>query len=99
MASKQVRFTMWRADKAEMKPIEVECPHGLFPHDDADGVKIYENTHFKTRAECIASLRKDAEISVKWAGEDVTRCQKALSEAYEKAGKAAQRFAAISELE
>jgi len=26
MASKTVRFMMWRADKTEMKPVEVECP-------------------------------------------------------------------------
>jgi hypothetical protein len=98
MATKQT-VMMWRADKKQMMPVNVLCPDGLFPANDADGEKIFENTHFKTRAECLARLRGDAEIGVRWAGEDVARCRKALAEAFEKAGRAAEIFAALQEIE
>ncbi len=89
----------WRADKKQMQPVEVACPDGLFPNNDADGEKIFENTHFKTREECLARLRDDAAIGVRWAGEEVTRCRRNLEEAYKKAGSAAEIFAKLSELE
>lgn len=92
-------LVMWRADKKQMLPVEVACPDGLFPAHDADGEKIFENTHFKTRAECLTRLKGDAEIGVRWAGEDVARCRKALADAFEKAGRAAEIFAALHEIE
>lgn len=92
-------LVMWRADKKQMMPVQVACPDGLFPAHDADGEKIFENTHFKTRAECLARLKGDAEIGVRWAGEDVARCRKALADAFEKAGRAAEIFAALQEIE
>lgn len=93
------RLVRWRADKEKWFPVEVECPDGLYPHHDADGVKIFENTHFATRDECLERLRDDARIGVKWAGEEVIRCRLAVTNAYEKAGAAAAIFAAVSELE
>ncbi len=93
------RLVRWRADKVKWVPVEVECPDGLYPHHDADGEKIFENTHFVTRAECLERLQGDAAIGVKWAGEEVIRCRLALSVAYEKSGTAAAIFAAVSELE
>lgn len=82
-----------------MRPVEVKCPDGLFPHHDADGEKIFENTHFKTHAECLKRLQEDAAIGVRWAGEEVARCRKHLAEAFEKAGRAAEIFVAVNEIE
>jgi hypothetical protein len=92
-------LVMWRADKKQMKPVEVQCPDGLYPASDSDGEKIWENTHFKTRAECLERLRGDAAIGVRWAGEDVAEMRKRLAEACEKAGKAAEIFAAVNAIE
>lgn len=88
----------WRADKSKWVPVEVECPDGLYPHHDADGEKIFENTHFATRDECLERLRCDAAIGVKLAGDEVIRCRLALIAAYEKSGTAAAIFADVSEL-
>ncbi len=92
-------LVMWRADKKQMKPVEVQCPDGLYPALDADGEKIWENTHFKTRAECMECLREGARIGIRWAGEDVADARKRLAEACEKAGKAAEIFAAVYAIE
>jgi hypothetical protein len=92
-------LVMWRADKKQMKPVEVQCPDGLYPASDSDGEKIWENTHFNTRDECLKRLREDAAIGVRWAGEDVARVRQQLVEACEKAAKTAEIFAAVHAIE
>jgi hypothetical protein len=92
-------LVMWRADKKQLKPVEVQCPDGLYPASDSDGEKIYENTHFKTRAECLERLRGDAAIGVRWAGEEVALMRAHLTVACEKAGRAAEIFAAVNSIE
>jgi len=92
-------LVMWRADKKQMRPVEVQCPDGLYPAKDSDGETIWDNTHFKTYSESLQRLREDAQVGVRWAGEDVVEARRRLAEAYEKAGKAAAIFAAVYGIE
>lgn len=89
----------WRVDRSVWSPIEVACPDGLWPHSDSTGEKIFENTHFETRGECLSHLKESVAIGVKWAGEEIARCKAALAAAEKKAGDAAEIFSRVLELE
>jgi hypothetical protein len=80
---------MWRADQKEWKPILVNCPNGLWPNKDADGKEIYENTHFATREEAMASLWANVEAFISLSVSHVEYCQKELAEAKERVVQAA----------
>lgn len=82
---------MWRADIQLWQPIEVECPHGLYPHKDADGVAIYINTHFKTKTEALNKLLGEAEAWVSISERDLSRIKtdlKAIESECEKSHEA-----------
>jgi hypothetical protein len=55
---------MWRADDEKWKPVKVKAPREYSdPFNevyDADGEKVYENTHFETREEALQRLEQRA---------------------------------------
>lgn len=89
----KIPLKMWRGDTVQMRPVEVACPDREWLSYDADGFKIYENSHFKTFDECVAWLKRDTELRVVFAGENVTRCKEHLAKAEAEAGRASEAFA------
>ncbi len=90
-------LTMWRADGEQLMPVLVACPDGLYPAKDADGVPIYENTHFQTRLEAWSKIRQEAEAAISIIGRDIGRLKAKLRQAEADAGIAAKRFAQVCE--
>lgn len=89
---------MWRADTQLWLPIEVECPHGLYPHEDADGMKIYANTHFKTKAEAMDKLLGEAEAWVCISDRDLSQARKNLQIIESECEKAHKALIAMRDL-
>lgn len=88
---------MWRADTKQLRAVRVACPNGLYPAKDADGEKIFVNTHYSTESEAWNHLRVHTEISVRWAAEAIEKAQRDLSAAQVRAGEAAIEFAKVME--
>jgi len=83
---------MWRADQEKWKPVKVKTPpdcSGPFNEAyDADGEKVYDNTHFETREKALQKLERlaDAYLSqmqrmLKEAWEDVQHYRRKRSDA------------------
>jgi len=72
---------MYRADNDEWRVIQVECPNGLHPANDADGKTIYENTHFKTSKEAWKRLQREAQAWLSLALGNQRRIKGDLEEA------------------
>lgn len=91
---------MYRADTTKWEVVEVECPNGTdYPNDDADGHRIYENTHFKTAQEALGQLRSEATAGVRLAGAEVDTQQQRLWKAEKRAAEAAKWFAKVCDLD
>ena len=56
---------MWRADMTTWDVVEVACPNGLWPAKDADGVSIFDNTHFPSYEEALTKLTAEAKAYLK----------------------------------
>lgn len=84
---------MWRAKDGMTKPKLVECPDGLYPANDADGIAIFVNTHFETEDEAWRSIESSVLAHVALAGNFVNRAKQQLKEAQEEAAEAAGNFA------
>lgn len=85
----------WRADFDLLRPVLVEIPPGVRgPADfDADGIKIYVNSHFETESEAWERLECEIFGAVSQAGDHVRQAEANLAIAQAKAGEAAKRFA------
>ena len=75
---------MWRADDDLWDVVEVECPNGLFPHHDADGKRIFDNTHFRTREEALVKLLAEADAFVSLSVDRLRRAEREVADAKEK---------------
>lgn len=74
----------------------VEVEGEPWPGRDSEGAECFDNTHFETRALALEALKRDAELGVIFAGEDVQRAKQQLLKEETAAGIAAERFAAVS---
>lgn len=55
-----------------LKVVEVDCPNGMeFPKLDADGDKIYENTHFATKMEALEKVISKCDIWISNLARDI----------------------------
>ena len=90
-------LTRWK-DGGDHKPVEVECPDGLWPNDDADGERIFENSHFETRSECVDRMKAEAEAGVRLAGSRVELARQSLQNEERDAAQAAVVFEKVSRL-
>jgi len=84
---------MWRINEIDVLPKLVDCPDGLYPESDADGVKIFENTHFVTREEAMKNIEENLLARVVFWGRTVTRREKELEETRKDAADAAAALA------
>lgn len=82
-------LVMWRADTSLWKAVMVECPRGLYPNHDADNIKIFDNTHFKTAAEAWEKLEGEASAWVTMAARNVESRKADLARANQEAAEAA----------
>lgn len=69
---------LWRADTSLWKPVEVECPKGGYPESDADGIKIYNNTHFENQKEAWENLEAEVFAGLRLAANHLDECEGAL---------------------
>ena len=83
---------MWRACTDRLDAILVECPDGLYPNNDAEGYKIFENTHFETESEAWKKLLAETEAGVSLAGSRMIEVEKYLRDAQIRAGIAAMKW-------
>jgi len=77
-------------------PEAVECAEVGYPNSDARGRVQYDNTHFDTEDEAWERLVSDAAAWVSLTGDDVQHARSILRHAEEKAGRAAEHFAAVT---
>lgn len=90
-------LVMFRADDMSLTPVRVECPNGLWPAHDADGIQIYSNTHFELESDAWRRIYDNAKAWVSMAGRSVTQAEASLIEARIEAGEAAKRFLQVTE--
>ena len=95
MPNDTLTLTMWRADKTKLEPVKVECPDGLYPHSDANGEKIFKNTHFETEEEAWAQLRGEVLARVAMAGAQIAQAEFELQKRKDDAANAAKAYDAL----
>jgi hypothetical protein len=72
---------MFRVDLAAGKPVPVNCPRGLFPHNDADDKGIFKHTHFLKEKDAWAQLSIKANEVFLAAHGSLVKAQHQLNEA------------------
>lgn len=78
---------------------EVECPNGRYPAMDADGRRVFDNTHFDTQAEAVASVVGEATARVKNHGFAVASMRQHLLKAESCAASAAVVLARVLDIQ
>ena len=78
--------------------LELSCEARGYPHVTHCGRLMYDNQFFDNRIDAIAFGKKDAELSVKAAGNQVTMLQAQLTEALALKAKEEANLAAMSAL-
>lgn len=91
---------MWRiAGGEELLPRLVDCPNGLWPEHDADGCKIFKNTHFENRDDAVQNMEESHISYIKYWGNQVLEARKKIVKAQEEASNAAANYAAFKDAE
>ena len=90
-------LVMFRADDESQTPVRVECPNGLWPAYDADGIQIFSNTHFELESDAWKRIYDNAKAWVSLAGRSVVQAENSLLQARANAGEAAKRFSQVTE--
>ncbi len=75
---------LWRADTELWEAVEVECPNGGYPGKDAEGIKIFDNTHFETEAAAWKRLEDEAAAGLSLDIRAMRHCESALAGAKER---------------
>jgi hypothetical protein len=78
-------------------PRAVECKRAGYPNTDADGDKMYDNTHFANEAEAWKQLRQEREAHVRISGGTVAQAKRELQRAEQSAAFAAELYAQFCE--
>jgi hypothetical protein len=86
---------LWRADRDAARPILVSCPDGEYPASDADGVKIYENSHFEELEDAWQSLENNAAAGVELVGGTIEGIRNQLRIAERRAADRAVFFSRV----
>lgn len=89
----------YRADHKLHRVVAVECPHGGYPHPDADGETQYDNSHFTVPDAAWECLRTNAEAGVALASRAVKDARSALAAAETRLVEEALDFDAMREAE
>ena len=84
---------LYRYDTASATVIETEGDG--WPGHDADGVQIFDNTHFKTKREAWDKMLRDAEAGVSLTARSVRDMRDKLTKAEADAATAAIDWAAV----
>jgi len=90
-------LVMWRADTEQWKAVQVQCPQGLYPHQDADGQKIYENTHFTTPEKAWERLERESMAWLSLRTDDVARLEQKLAALKNEVVEAGKAVVAVHE--
>ncbi len=85
-------FVMWRGSDGMIEPVKVECPNGLYPNLDAEGIEIYENTHFHTEEAAWQNIEDCVLAGVSLSGSAVENAQSQLRQAEKQAAESALEF-------
>ena len=84
---------LWKYDEEKGTIKQVDCPNGGWPAKDADGVEIFDNTHFDTPERAWTEARDNAEAWVASAGMNVRNAESRLQKQLKEAGEACAAFA------
>lgn len=60
-------ITVYRGSDGDNEPREMQCEVSGYPQRTTCGERMFENTHFLTRAEAWESIRQSAEAGIKLA--------------------------------
>jgi hypothetical protein len=82
---------LWRVDYDALSVAEVDCPDGGFPARDADGVKIFDNSHFRTEEDAWIAIERDVNSHIVMVGRAVEDARERLRKIEVEAGDAALR--------
>lgn len=77
---------LWKWDSKTWTVREVEGEP--YPGSDNEGDTCFDNTHFKSKAEALTSLRREVEAIVKLSARDLIRAKEQLSQAQARCGEA-----------
>ena len=80
-ASPLQKIVMWRGSDGMTEPVKVECPDGLYPNNDADGMQIFENTHFRTEESAWQNIEDCILAGISLSGSAVEYAQSQLRQA------------------
>ena len=71
----------YRADSEKWMVVAVECDRVGHPHNDADGKRQYENTHYDCEADAAVSLIVEADAVLRIETREVAHQRAALAKA------------------
>jgi hypothetical protein len=97
MMAEKTPLYMWRADMKQLKAVRVACPNGLYPASDANGIPIFENTHYPTAGEAWKHVLGNVTIGVQWAARNLKDAQEQVRKCERAAGVAAIEFEEANE--
>jgi hypothetical protein len=86
---------VWRGTDGDNDPVELECVVFGYPNETTSGEIMYKNTHFRTKAEAWASIRKSCEAGMSLIASSIKHCEAQLAILREEAANEVKRFAGI----
>jgi len=88
---------VWRATDGDNAPVEMDCEEFGYPHRTTCGQTMYENTHFRTKAEAWENIRQSCKAGMFLLARSINECEARLIELREQAANEVKRFAGIPE--
>lgn len=76
-------------------PIAVECDKPGFPHFDADGEMMFDNTHFATEEEAWEALVQDREAGLSLSARELRRLQAKVREITDETAEAGAQLVEV----
>ena len=86
---------LWRADYEQGRAVCVEAPDGGYPASDADGIQIYDNSHFGAEEDAWADLFGHVAARIESAGDRLNEAEALVLAKREDCGVACQKFAQL----
>ena len=96
-SSTEPPLQLWRADYEQARPAFVDCPNGGYPATDAEGNKIWENSHFATKEDAWNHLETSAAAGVENTGSTIESARHNMRKLELRAADRAVHYARVRE--
>lgn len=88
---------VYRGSDGDITPVEMECEVFGYPNHTKCGEQMCENTHFATREEAWASIKRSAIAEIRLTSDALESVENQLMEARHRSAKAATRLSRVVE--